>query len=94
MGLIIMPTELTAENGAKADLIGEFFETITLTCHECNGDGRCPACNGSGELLIFVPVSWTTIKKIYKRAVQLFARQHLGCENHENHKTQDELLGM
>lgn len=32
---ILMPKELTAGNGAKHVFIGEFHETITLQCPEC-----------------------------------------------------------
>ena len=35
----VMPRELTAENGAKALLIGEFHEVIDVTCSNCDGDG-------------------------------------------------------
>lgn len=38
--MILMPRELTAENGAKAILIGEFSETIELRCPECDGDDK------------------------------------------------------
>lgn len=55
----ILPRELTAENGAKAALIGEFHETYEL--HE-RGAART----------IDVPISWTTIKAIWKAAVAHF----------------------
>jgi hypothetical protein len=58
---VLVPKKLTAENGAKAALIGEFAES-----HLClDGDGD--------EVLERVPVSWTTIKEIHKRVVELFA---------------------
>ncbi|MCW2264113.1 hypothetical protein M2305_000060 [Gluconobacter cerinus] len=81
-----MPERLTAENGAKAELNGEFYETYTRECTECEGDGlgyacphtqgesRCEVCNGTGELIEHVPVQWTTIKEIYKRAVALLGK--------------------
>ncbi|MFT8851554.1 hypothetical protein, partial [Acetobacter orientalis] len=60
--MILMPEALTAENGAKAALIGEFHETFTHECPDCGGDGlgaasphsegetRCELCNGTGEI--------------------------------------------
>ena len=76
----MMPRELTAENGAKELLLGEFWETAPAACPECfggaDGDGeddQCPNCNGTGEVSQDVPVNWTTIKAIYAKAVQ-----HLG----------------
>ncbi len=63
-GWILMPNELTAENGAKAALIGEFSEKYE---------------RGNGWVT-HVDVSWTTIKEIYKAAVKHFhpdtARPH------------------
>ena len=72
-----MPSELTAENGAKGILIGEFFEEIVLSCPDCDGGDyreletdRCATCNDTGESIEKVPVSWTTIKEIYAMAVK------------------------
>ena len=68
-----MPRTLTAENGAKAALVGDFFETVEVPCPECR-DRRegyvCGTCRGEGHLEQRVDVSWTTIKAIYKRAVE------------------------
>jgi hypothetical protein len=76
--MILMPEMLTAENGAKYALIGEFYETIPTQCHECHGnpDERedCEFCEGTGEITQRVPVQWTTIKDIYKRAVALLGQ--------------------
>ncbi|GAD09198.1 hypothetical protein GFGA_1c1221 [Gluconobacter frateurii NBRC 103465] len=76
--MILMPDELTAENGAKYALIGEFYETTPVQCHECHGnpDDReeCEFCGGEGELTQRIPVQWTTIKEIYKRAVALLGK--------------------
>jgi len=58
---VVMPRSLTAENGAKALLMGEFFEV-----HECR------YYDEDGELVEYtekVPVSWTTIKEIYAKIV-------------------------
>ena len=71
-----MPKELTAENGAKSLMMGEFEETIELCCPYCDGDDAdhgCEICGGSTQYIQPVPVSWTTIKKIYKMAVEHFA---------------------
>ena len=61
---VILPKELTAENGAKALLIGEFHEEIEV----------CGCLDGTGEEQemqdLRVPVSWTTIKEIYKMIVK------------------------
>jgi hypothetical protein len=58
---VVMPRRLTAENGAKALLMGEFFEE-----HECS------YYDANGELVEYtekVPVSWDTIKRIYDMVV-------------------------
>lgn len=74
METVTMPKELTAENGAKALLIGEFYETIEHDCPECDQPDSslesCELCNGSGRISHEIPVSWTTIKAIYKMAVE------------------------
>ena len=71
---VMMPKRLTAENGAKALMIGEFFEKITETCrYEVCIPDDCPACGGSGSITRRIPISWTTIKDIYQRIVEHFA---------------------
>jgi DnaJ-class molecular chaperone len=80
MDTILMPKSLTAENGAKAALMGEFHIPVPMTCEECGGDGldeaeedgRCIFCDGSGQINFSVNVPWTTIKAIYAKAVQHF----------------------
>jgi len=74
---ISMPKELTAENGAKALLSGEFFEKIETDCVRCDGSGRnewgnCIVCSGYGYHTKEVPISWISIKDIYKMAVKHF----------------------
>lgn len=59
--LVLLPRKLTAENGAKALLIGEFSETF----HYMDDDGN--------EQTAEIPVSWTTIKQIYNMVVARFA---------------------
>ena len=71
---VMMPRKLTAENGAKSLMIGEFSEVVEVTCSACDQDDEeCDVCDGSGFYMQKVPVSWSTIKYIYARAVE-----HLG----------------
>ena len=58
---VVMPRRLTAENGAKALLMGEFFEYHEISYYDEDGD--------EVERLVKVPVSWETIKKIYDKIV-------------------------
>lgn len=71
-GWVAVPKRLTAENGAKAALIGEFNLEYSLTCHECFGEG-CEDCNGAGTWTNSVPIDWTTIKDIWAKAIDHFA---------------------
>ena len=72
---IMVPVELTAENGAKAALVGEFYEKITMYCPHCTEgmiDGDvCEECDGAGEYALGVAVSWPTIKEIWKKAIEV-----------------------
>ncbi len=61
-GYVMVPMRLTAENGAKGSLSGEFSETKFVNCPECFGDDECETCDGSGRIEITVPITWTTIK--------------------------------
>ena len=75
---ILMPKELTAENGAKGLLSGEFSEQLVTSCPVCwysddEANDGCQYCEGSGEIVSHVSVSWTTIKEIYAMAAK-----HLG----------------
>ena len=72
-GYVLVPMRLTAENGAKGALSGEFSETKFLNCPECFGDDECETCDGSGKIEITVPVTWTTIKAIWVKGVEHFA---------------------
>lgn len=82
--MILMPKGLTAENGAKAALLGQFREWLPeQECPECEGDGlgpacphaegesRCEMCGGTGEVSGHILVSWANIKAIYRGAVDL-----------------------
>ena len=69
----LVPKRLTAENGAKRALSGEFSETKFINCPECFGDEDCETCDGSGRIEISVLVTWTTIKAIWAKGVEHFA---------------------
>jgi hypothetical protein len=60
-GMVMLPKELTSENGSKFLLIGEFHEIIDNPFHDEDDDD-------SPETLK-VQVSWTTIKDIYAKIV-------------------------
>ncbi|MCC4993075.1 DUF551 domain-containing protein [Klebsiella pneumoniae] len=72
-GYVMVPMRLTAENGAKGALSGEFSETKFVNCPECFVDDECETCDGSGRIEITVPVTWTTIKEIWAKGVEHFA---------------------
>ncbi len=75
---VILPKELTAENGAKYLLSGEFYEELETVnpdylCDGCRTkDAQCKKCPHYEEPEILtrkVPIQWTTIKSIYKKIV-------------------------
>lgn len=70
--IVLMPRALTAENGAKGLLMGEFEEVIESTCMECFGIRKndCKYCQGTKITRIIFPISWTTIKEIYAKCVE------------------------
>lgn len=68
-GYCIMPLTLTAANGAKGALSGEFKVSRTVRCHECGGEG-CDDCSDAGEFEEEITVPWDTIKDIYRTAVE------------------------
>lgn len=72
-GYVMVPMRLTAENGAKGALSGEFSETKFVNCPECFGDDECETCDGSGRIEVTVPVTWTTIKEIWAKGVEHFS---------------------
>lgn len=72
-GWVMVPKRLTAENGAKGVLLGEFSETTFISCPECFGDDDCETCDCSGRIEIKVPVSWTTIKTIWAKGCEHFS---------------------
>jgi DnaJ-class molecular chaperone len=90
--LIMMPTSLTAENGAKGLLSGEFSETVIIQCEECEGHGIlegqgsddvCSECDGAGDYALKVPIAWTTIKDIYAKVVEHFENKLDKCNKNK-----------
>ena len=73
-GYCLMPKRLTAENGAKALLLGEFKLEVTRECPECleldePAEG-CEICDGEGEYGQGHTIPWDKIKFIYSEAVK------------------------
>lgn len=70
---VLMPSELTAENGAKYIFLGEFKEQVSKDCFECHegsSSDDCEVCNGTLVYSEDVPIGWDTIKNIYALAVE------------------------
>ncbi|KWV72127.1 hypothetical protein [Pseudomonas fluorescens] len=72
-GYCIMPRQLTAENGSKALLLGEFKLLATKECPECceleEPTEGCSICDGEGEYGQKHTIPWDQIKHIYSKAV-------------------------
>jgi hypothetical protein len=70
-----MPRKLTAENGSKSLMIGEFFVEVEVHNEEYCGCDECDYCQmvqddgAAPTITIKVPVPWDTIKDIYNRLV-------------------------
>jgi hypothetical protein len=83
---VLMPKSLTAENGAKSLFMGEFNEQVEMTCPECadcdDEEDHCIICNGSGQYIQKVPVSWSTIKDIYAMAVSKLSSPQSNANAH------------
>ena len=77
-GYCIMPRRLTAENGAKALLLGEFKLRVTKECPECceleEPTEGCSMCDGEGKYEQRHTIPWDQIKFIYSQAVAGLAR--------------------
>ena len=73
-GYCLMPKRLTAENGAKALLLGEFKLEVTQECPECRELDEpvegCEICDGEGEYGQRHLIPWDTIKYIYSETVR------------------------
>lgn len=78
-GYCLMPKRLTAENGAKALLLGEFKLEVTQECPECRELDEpvegCEICDGEGEYGQRHIIPWDKIKYIYSEAVKGLALQ-------------------
>ncbi|MDI3356659.1 hypothetical protein MO767_20245 [Pseudomonas sp. UYIF39] len=78
-GYCLMPTRLTAENGAKALLLGEFKLEVTSECPECRDQEEpsegCEICDGEGEYGQQHMIPWDQIKFIYSEAVKGLAKK-------------------
>ena len=71
MKQILMPTALTAENGAKKLMMGEFSVKVDYTCTLCKPnepEDDCPICLGGGTFSENHPIEWPTMKAIYAKA--------------------------
>jgi hypothetical protein len=72
-GYCVMPDRLTAENGAKGVLLGEFQLCVTQDCPECaeleEPSEFCNICDGEGDYGQHHTISWDQIKYIYSKAV-------------------------
>lgn len=75
---VIMPHEITAENGSKDLMRGEFFENVEIKNQEYCGCGNCDYCNDFPDtpeyITMKVFVSWDTIKQIYRKLVKFHAK--------------------
>lgn len=71
-GYCVMPLKLTAANGAKGALSGEFHVTNRIVCQSCGGEG-CEDCNEDGGWDAEIPIGWDTIKRIHEAAVEACA---------------------
>ncbi|MBU0792036.1 MAG: hypothetical protein KKC55_16430 [Gammaproteobacteria bacterium] len=73
-GYCVMPRRLTAENGAKALLLGEFSVHVERECPECaeldEPNEYCEICDGEGDYTIHQVIPWDQIKFIYSKAVE------------------------
>ncbi|MCE0925997.1 hypothetical protein [Pseudomonas monteilii] len=78
-GYCLMPKRLTAENGAKALLLGEFKLEVTRECPKCleldEPKAGCEICDGAGEYGQRHTIPWDMIKYIYSMAVKGLALQ-------------------
>ena len=75
----LMPNSLTAENGAKALLCGEFDQSVEVSNPEYCGCGKCDFCLEFPETdesyIVKTPVTWVMIKDIYSTIVQHYSKK-------------------
>jgi hypothetical protein len=75
-GYVVMPARLTAANGAKGLLSGEFSERVRVPCPDCRDeadDFECQTCENFGAIEQAVAITWDTIKSFYEMAVEHLA---------------------
>jgi hypothetical protein len=75
--MVNVPDRLTAENGAKSALLGEFTVEHTAQCSACyydEADEECEVCGGEIDYTVYVTVPWSTIKDIYAAAINHFKK--------------------
>lgn len=74
---VLVPRRLTAENGAKAALMGEFHVEQIIDCPDCDEhsgiseDEVCETCGDSGTVVQRLAVPWGTIKEIWRKAIKV-----------------------
>lgn len=74
---VLVPRRLTAENGAKAALMGEFHVEQIIGCPDCDEhsgiseDEVCETCGDSGAVVQRLAVPWWTIQKIWLKAIKV-----------------------
>jgi len=77
-GPIGLPFKVTAENGGKYLLNGEFTENIEVDNPDFCGCGDCDYCEMEPEqeesYIRKVTVSWPTIKDIYNKIVEYYSK--------------------
>jgi hypothetical protein len=76
---IMMPKELTSENGAKYLMMGEFTISVVYDCQVCSWEftnEMCEVCGGKSTYVAEKVIPWDTIKDIYSKVVE-----HLGDKN-------------
>lgn len=69
-GFVLMPERLSAENGAKAALSGDFHVSTSIRCG-CDDDPKCELCDSENMIPLSLPIGWPTIKAIYAKAVEM-----------------------
>lgn len=80
-GYVLMPKELTAENGAKAALIGEFYEEREVRNPSYCGCYDCDFCHNFPDVQEYefekTAISWTSLKAIHRAAVAAVGKETL-----------------
>ena len=93
---VMVPVELTAENGAKAALMGELSIAYEQPCPACidgldEDDSDCEICNGEEYYTTKITVDWTTIKEIWRKAIEVVgeAAPQVDCSRSHPHENMD-----